>query len=154
MEKICSHCKLDFTVLNPLRIYCGPQCADKANGVRYRLLHGHSKRSKTHRIYKRRSVLIKSKIILEYKAAHPCPCGESDPVCLQFHHRNPIEKVFTIAHASHHSVGIDLLIAEMQKCDVICANCHFKHHAKEKNAGLAVPGRKPIPGSRRRFRLK
>ncbi len=54
-------------------------------------------------------------------------CGESHWSCLQFHHRNPEKKLDSItylAQASH----IKVLIAEMAKCNILCANCHFKLH--------------------------
>lgn len=54
-------------------------------------------------------------------------CGETTPVCLDFHHIDPTEKSFTISLVMKHSV--EEIIEEMQKCAVICANCHRKVHA-------------------------
>ena len=53
-------------------------------------------------------------------------CGESTAVCLDFHHRNAIEKSFTISKHFHRD--FELLVKEIEKCEVVCANCHRKIH--------------------------
>jgi hypothetical protein len=57
-------------------------------------------------------------------------CGESDPVCLDFHHRDPSIKSFEIARGVK-CRSLEAVQAEIAKCDVVCANCHRKRHAKE-----------------------
>ena len=55
-------------------------------------------------------------------------CLENDPVILDFHHRNPEEKKFTIGAASAcRSWGA--IILEIEKCDVLCRNCHSRTHS-------------------------
>jgi hypothetical protein len=49
-------------------------------------------------------------------------CGNADPRVLDFHHRNPIDKSFNIS--GHISKGLSTLLKEVEKCDVMCANCH------------------------------
>ena len=51
-------------------------------------------------------------------------CKETNPVCLEFHHRDPASKSFTIGQAVSGGVKYALLNAEIAKCDVICGNCH------------------------------
>lgn len=64
------------------------------------------------------------KAIQEYKASHPCiKCGESDPIVLEFHHRDRIAKTFTVAHRLNR-ISIQTALDEIAKCDVLCANCH------------------------------
>jgi hypothetical protein len=71
--------------------------------------------------------------LLEYKQSHPCMhCGESHPGCLDFHHRNPDEKELALAEAVQRSWGIKRITVELAKCDVLCANCHRKHHWEER----------------------
>lgn len=61
--------------------------------------------------------------------SEPCKyCGEKDPVVKQFHHRRPEEKMFNIGNAWH-TQGMESVVVEMDKCDVVCANCHLKIHA-------------------------
>ena len=64
-----------------------------------------------------------------YKASHPCKCGESDPVCLDFHHRIGVKEI-NISHAVRSQWSIKRLQAEMAKCEILCANCHRKEHAR------------------------
>lgn len=54
-------------------------------------------------------------------------CGESEPVCLDFHHINPDEKKFTIG--KHRNKSKENLLLEISKCICLCANCHRKLHA-------------------------
>ena len=56
-------------------------------------------------------------------------CGESRYPCLDFHHRDSKQKVATIGQVR--SWSKDRLFTEIQKCDVICANCHRWHHWEE-----------------------
>ena len=58
----------------------------------------------------------------------PCiVCGESEPICIDFHHVNPDEKDFSIG--KHRSRSREWLLQEISKCVCLCANCHRKVHA-------------------------
>jgi hypothetical protein len=51
-------------------------------------------------------------------------CGYNEhPVALDFDHINPLEKSFTIG-TKYSSVSEELLLSEIKKCRVLCANCH------------------------------
>lgn len=66
-------------------------------------------------------------------------CGESDPDCLQFHHRDPRAKEITLANAVGNAWSRERILAEVAKCDVLCANCHLKHHwdaRRQKKVGV------------------
>lgn len=83
------------------------------------------------KIYVRTKIYIKKlrEDVNKIKAANPCPCGETDTVCLDFHHLT--DKIFNIANMI--STGNRRkLYQEIQKCAVLCANCHRKHHAGRK----------------------
>ena len=68
--------------------------------------------------------------VLKVKENSSCEvCGEAEPVCLDFHHRNPTEKSFVIGEAVLSLVSIKTLQKEIDKCAVLCANCHRKVHA-------------------------
>ena len=54
-------------------------------------------------------------------------CGESDVVCLDFHHTTSDDKEFGISSNTHRTWKY--IEAEIDKCVVICANCHRKLHA-------------------------
>ena len=68
-------------------------------------------------------------ILWDLKANSGCSrCPEKDPACLDFHHTDPKTKKFTIAAISTRSPALKLLLAEVAKCAIICANCHRKEH--------------------------
>jgi len=63
------------------------------------------------------------------KRASGCvTCGEQDPICLDFHHRNPSEKIDSISKMANTKVAWSIIETELAKCSVICANCHRKLH--------------------------
>lgn len=62
-------------------------------------------------------------------------CGEHRPACLDFHHRNPEEKCMGIGQKAR-TVSREALLAEVMKCDVICANCHRHRHYQERGGLL------------------
>jgi hypothetical protein len=69
------------------------------------------------------------KWLVEYKKTLKCVrCGESHPATLIFHHKDKSEKSFEIGNALTLGVGLKRLLAEIEKCEVICANCHAKEH--------------------------
>jgi len=55
-------------------------------------------------------------------------CGERHPACLQFHHKDPDTKLASICHSIAGRLRGRKLMAEIEKCDVLCANCHAKQH--------------------------
>ncbi len=55
-------------------------------------------------------------------------CGESDSICLDFNHKNPKEKKFNISMAPNMRVTRKQLREEIEKCELVCANCHRKLH--------------------------
>lgn len=66
-----------------------------------------------------------------YLLNNPCKeCGESNPVVLEFNHRNPAEKCFAIADGLAR-YAFDKVKAEIEKCEVLCANCHRKVTARQ-----------------------
>ena len=68
--------------------------------------------------------LARRKLVDEIKLNSGCvDCGYKDhPAALQFDHRDPEEKLFRIAGSLHRKLHV--LMAEIAKCDVRCANCH------------------------------
>ncbi len=56
----------------------------------------------------------------------PCDdCGQTfAPHMMDFDHRDPRKKLFAITTAGSRLKSQDALIAEIEKCDIVCANCH------------------------------
>ncbi len=67
------------------------------------------------------------------KATSGCKeCGESHPACLQFHHRDSSIKEDSVSRMVTTGASLLRVREEIAKCDVLCANCHFKLHAVAK----------------------
>lgn len=68
----------------------------------------------------------------DFKSSLECKlCGETEPVCLDFHHKDPSAKEFAVTDMPRRGFSKEKILLEIQKCDVLCANCHRKHHKKE-----------------------
>jgi hypothetical protein len=68
---------------------------------------------------------------IEYKGGKCEKCGyDRCPGVLQFHHLVPGEKDFGIAHSGH-SRSFEKCKPELDKCIMVCANCHGEIHAEE-----------------------
>jgi len=65
----------------------------------------------------------------EYKRELCCErCGEKRSVALQFHHSDPIKKEYNISTLVERAWSIDHIKKEIEKCEVICSNCHLEEH--------------------------
>jgi hypothetical protein len=79
----------------------------------------------------------------ELKATLACKnCGETHPGCLEFHHLDPTTKETSIAEMIQRGFSRQKILAEIAKCDVLCANCHRKLHWEDRVV-LEVPVRPP-----------
>lgn len=67
----------------------------------------------------------------EYKNKLKCEiCGEDEMICLDFHHLNPKEKEGDISHLLlKQNRSFKRVLEEVEKCVVLCSNCHRKVHA-------------------------
>lgn len=63
-----------------------------------------------------------------YLKEHPCvDCGEGDLRVLTFDHLPEFDKKFDIGRAVSGSTRAwDSILKEIEKCEVVCANCHMK----------------------------
>ena len=76
---------------------------------------------------------MKQEFFLTYKKGKSCTsCGYNEhPEILQFHHKNKREKEFTIGNISATNRKDKALIKkEIEKCILLCPNCHFLLHFK------------------------
>jgi len=55
-------------------------------------------------------------------------CEEDDPACLDFHHVDGDDKEMAVGKMITYGYGKDRLREEIEKCAVLCANCHRKEH--------------------------
>lgn len=85
--------------------------------------------------YKNKKQRLKKKIrqaVADFKSRSQCECGEDNPACLVFHHKDPSTKKFQIGSNMTSCTSLKRLMEEINKCEVLCANCHLKLHAKDR----------------------
>lgn len=123
--KICSKCKKEKPISEyhkngfnsrgeqKYRGYC-KECANKRETERYW--------EKRNFIDSQRTVCAK--------------CGENRTHVLDFHHRNPDEKEFTIGQLKKGSQ--ELIQEEIDKCICLCANCHRDFHFLERTIKITL----------------
>lgn len=62
-------------------------------------------------------------------------CGYSANIAaLEFHHMNPEEKEFQVDLRAFSNHSLEKLEAELDKCELLCSNCHREYH----NPNLAM----------------
>lgn len=145
----CSRCKTEqnidaFLVVRGYRVSPCRECRTKLAGI-WRKKHQVRLAAKRVVWYakhkgeqkKRVSVRVSQSYVRlqSYKVERGCPCGERHPACLDFHHRDPKSKEFYITIAAKRGWAWSRIAAEVEKCDVLCSNCHRKLHWNEKHGG-------------------
>lgn len=63
-------------------------------------------------------------------------CGETNPRCLQFHHRDRKRKAFSIGEAGKLKKNKEEVLKEVAKCDLLCGNCHREIHWRKPMVSL------------------
>jgi hypothetical protein len=67
-------------------------------------------------------------------------CGQRHPATLHFHHLNSEDKLFNIGEAVRKGFGPDKIKKEIEKCIVLCANCHAIRHYNMRMENQPGPG--------------
>ena len=117
-EKKCPICEKMFIPNNRNRKYCydcSPKGMSAADSLRFK------KRKLKH-------------LLIQYKGGKCQKCGyDKCEGALHFHHRNPEEKEFGLGGINLNDSDFSLpnLLTEIDKCDLLCANCHAEMHYKE-----------------------
>ena len=63
-------------------------------------------------------------------------CDEDRWFCLEYHHRDPYEKEFTVAECISCGYGKETILNEIEKCILLCGNCHEHfHHLQREDKG-------------------
>lgn len=123
--KICSKCNRELPITHyhkngfdskgqqKYRGYC-KDCANNLEKARYQ----------------------KKKTFIDEQKRCCAKCGDTRVYVLDFHHKDRDEKDFTIGKIKKGS--LDLIQNEIDKCAVLCANCHREFHYLEKEQGISL----------------
>lgn len=90
----------------------------------------HYKRNKA--VYKNRAAAFKLSMVVwfnEIKSKLKCSrCPETHQSTFDFHHKDPSTKLETVSNLVARGKSREIILAEIAKCEVLCANCHRKLH--------------------------
>ena len=71
-----------------------------------------------------------SRRLWAFLSAHPCiDCGETDPIVLEFDHRDPSSKRAVVGFLARSGYPWATVEFELAKCEVRCVNCHRRRTA-------------------------
>ncbi|MEO6890205.1 MAG: hypothetical protein ABI456_12695 [Ktedonobacteraceae bacterium] len=101
--------------------------------------HQRHKAKRLARMYERKAA-IHNYIQNMKNQLHCVDCGQRHPATLHFHHQNSEDKVFNIADAAYKGFSLDRIEKEIEKCIVLCANCHAIRHYNMRNKQQTSPG--------------
>jgi hypothetical protein len=123
----CSRCReekplADFAAQD---VYCRPCRSD----------YGREHYEKNRQRYidnaaRRRDRVVRKRVswLIDYLQENPCvDCGEGDVVVLEFDHLR--DKTFDISRGLRDR-NWESVLAELEKCEVVCANCHRRRTAQ------------------------
>lgn len=126
MTKVCTRCENElpleeFPWRNKSRgtraSWCKP-CKQAYESEHYRKSDTRKKQIRTQVL---KQVERNKEIVAEAKSTGCVDCGEQDLIVLEFDHlRDKSNNVSTLMHSG----STQKLIAEIEKCEVVCANCH------------------------------
>ena len=75
----------------------------------------------------------------EIKSTIGCAkCGEKRPYTLDFHHLDPNIKDATVARMTSNQNRIEDIQREIDKCIVLCSNCHREFHHLESTKRITI----------------
>ena len=118
-RRTCKGCKRRLSVV---RFSYGPDCENFLRS--YCVLCHNKTRSEKKREVKRFVNKIKKDLTCK-------ECGFDNPHALQFHHVDPNTKKKAVAELISSGYNKDAVQKEIDKCIVLCANCHLiMHRAK------------------------
>lgn len=117
--KICTKCGKEL----PLDQF---NWRDKSKGTR------RSECKTCHNNYMKQKYKEKQVVVQELKAQCSCAkCGDKRGYVLDYHHINPNDKEEGVARMVSNNYTLDKVYSEIEKCVVLCANCHREFHYLE-----------------------
>lgn len=129
--KCCSRCKQtksieEFGNRKASKDGKDSKCKECAREYHKNLYHTGTKRKqqirKNNDAAKRRLIIKKDEYLTDCGGC--CDCGITDVRVLTFDHVND-DKEFGVAQGIQNAYSWERILREMEKCEVVCANCHM-----------------------------
>lgn len=136
--KKCSKCKEEKSLSefgknkrksDGLQTYC--KTCKKEVDKKYYAKNSETQKSQIKKARRNRKYETTLKVI-EYFKENPCAhCGEDNPIVLEFDHL--ADKEHNVSNMINDGLSWDKVKLEIDKCQVLCANCHRIKTAKDRN---------------------
>ncbi len=122
-NKNCVVCKTPLS--GQKSMYCGNNCKQKH--------HYHRVKEQTNTYHSQTIRSLKRKLsLVEMKGGKCERCGyDKNLAALQFHHIDPNMKVMKLDLRTLGNSTMSKITEEVEKCMLLCANCHLEEHNKE-----------------------
>lgn len=152
VKNICEYCGEGFFALLQSRKrgngrFCSKSCSGKSRAEEEDLSgennpnwkggvsENHYERNKEEYIERAKKARERNKKFMDdYRKERQCEdCGEEFFRCLELHHRNRDEKFKGVGQMVEDKYSIERIKQEIEKCDLICSNCHKKRHYKSRD---------------------
>lgn len=90
-------------------------------------------KEKRNNCHRNKNRLEKKQMVNNLKKSSGCQsCGIKNPVVLQFHHREKESKTKSISMLVAETASLERIAKEIEKCVILCANCHLILHDEER----------------------
>ena len=142
IKKYCDEHNIDYSNLNETReleVLICTECNQKKSIKEFYQYNNkvhhvcNSCKSKKQKDYNKNNV----NNLNDYKKQHKCEkCGETRFYLLDFHHKNPDQKEFSISKKA--TIKLENLMPEIKKCIILCSNCHREFHYLNEHFGLKL----------------
>jgi hypothetical protein len=144
MQRICTVCKeakdtTEFFAKDKSKGWLHSQCKSCYKTKRLSFMeehyakYGDAYRARA-RIRKAAIKKIRQEQLYEYLQGKACEnCGFNDMRALDFDHQDPKTKRFGIARAITNCYAWEEILCEINKCKLLCANCHRIRTAQQQN---------------------
>ena len=114
----CAQCGRGFQAVprqpGMLRLYCGIECKHRASRRRQTAGGANQRRFQDMK--------------LKRDSLKNAPCSDCvtmyDPVCMDWDHRPTETKFMPVSQMFAAKMSMELIMQEIAKCDLVCANCH------------------------------
>lgn len=109
------------------RKYCSSNCKGKG--------HWKDKKSPNTMHSQTRRAVERKILLIQKLGGKCCKCGyDRNITALEFHHKDPETKSFNLDQRKISNTKLDILLEEVDKCILVCANCHRElEHPDMKN---------------------
>lgn len=134
--KYCSGCENDlpvasFNVNNKKKDGLQTTCRE-CKGKVQKAWYENNKQGQILRV--KQNNLKNRKKFYDYLCTLECEsCGEKDPIVLDFDHKDKATKSYNVAEMVMKGFAWLSIMNEINKCRVLCSNCHRRKTAKEDN---------------------